>query len=236
MTVNKIRSKLRKLADKDKAKILQGFFKTGPGQYGEGDRFLGITVPVLRKLAKECRDTRIMEIIQLLESPIHEERLLALFLLVQAYSAGDASAKKKINALYLKKNKYVNNWDLVDLSAPNIVGHYLADKSRRPLYDLARSQNLWKRRIAIVATLYFIRQNEFSDTLKISRILISDRHDLIHKATGWMLREVGKRDLRALEKFLISHQMGMPRTMLRYAIERFPEERRREYLAGKASL
>lgn len=236
MTVDKIRSRIRKLADKDKAKILQGFFKTGQGQYGEGDRFLGITVPVLRKFAKECRETGVTEIVQLLRSSIHEERLLALFLLVQAYSSGDDSLKKKIYTLYIKNSRYVNNWDLVDLSAPNIVGNYLASRSREPLYALARSRELWKRRISIVGTLPFIRQNDFSDTLKIATILIGDQHDLIHKATGWMLREVGKRDQAILEKFLIGCYKKMPRTMLRYAIERFPEERRLEYLTGTVRL
>jgi 3-methyladenine DNA glycosylase AlkD len=233
MTIREIQNKLRKLADKEKAEILRGFFKTGPGQYGEGDVFLGITVPVLRKLAQECRGTSVPDAVRLLKSSIHEERVFALFLLVSAYSKGDASLKKKIYTLYLKNTRYINNWDLVDLSAPNIVGSYLEDKSRKPLYELAKSRDLWKRRIAILATFSFIRQNDFLDALKISKILIADGHDLIHKAVGWMLREVGKRDLSAEEKFLLQHYKRMPRTMLRYAIERFPEVKRQRYLNGK---
>jgi 3-methyladenine DNA glycosylase AlkD len=233
MTVHEIQDKLCKLANKEKAKILQGFFKTGPGQYGEGDVFLGITVPVIRKLAKECRGTTVADAVQLLKSSIHEERLFALFLLVSAYSKGDESLKKKIYTLYLKNTRYINNWDLVDLSAPNIAGNYLEDKSRKPLYEFAKSRDLWKRRIAILATFSFIRQNDFLDALKISKILIADDHDLIHKAVGWMLREVGKRNLSAEEKFLLQYYKKMPRTMLRYAIERFPEVKRQRYLSGK---
>ena len=233
MTADEIRSRLRKCANKEKARVLQGFFKTGPGHYGEGDVFLGITVPVLRKLAKECQDASVAETMRLLKSTIHEERLLALFLLVHAYSTGDDPVKRKIYTLYLKNTRYVNNWDLVDLSAPNIVGDYLGDKSRKPLYDLANSRDLWKKRIAILATFHFIKQNDFSDTLKISRLLIKDEHDLIHKAVGWMLREVGKRDLKTEERFLLRYYKKMPRTMLRYAIERFPEGKRQRYLNGR---
>ncbi len=232
-TVRKIRQKLRKLADKEKAKILRGFFKTGPGQYGEGDVFLGITAPVLRKLTKECRGTPVADALRLLRSSIHEERLLALFLLVRAFGEGDDGARKKIYNLYLKNTRYVNNWDLVDLSAPNIVGAYLRDKSRAPLYPLAKSSDLWKRRIAILATFAFIKQGDYADTLKVSELHLSDEHDLIHKAAGWMLREVGKRDLAAEETFLKQHYRKMPRTMLRYAIERFPETKRKKYLNGK---
>jgi len=233
MNVHHIKQRLQLLADKEKAKILQGFFKTGPGQYGEGDVFLGITVPVLRKLAKECRDTTVAEAALLLKSEVHEERLLALLLFVRNFEEGDDAAKKKIYDLYLKSTRYVNNWDLVDLSAPNIVGQYLLDKSRKPLYEFAKSRDLWKRRIAIIATFAFIRQNDHSDTLEISGLLLNDDHDLIHKAAGWMLREVGKRSLSAEEQFLKRHYRNMPRTMLRYAIERFPEGKRRKYLDGK---
>lgn len=233
-TTREIRNTLQKLANKEKAKILQGFFKTGRGEYGEGDVFLGITVPVLRKLAKEHDDFPVKDALQLLRSSIHEERLLALFLLIRAYSAGDEAVKKKIYSLYLKNTRYINNWDLVDLSAPNIAGAYLLDRSREPLYKLARSRDLWKRRIAILSTFSFIKRNEFSDTLRISGMLIADDHDLIHKAVGWMLREVGKRDLFAEEKFLRRHCKAMPRTMLRYAIEKFPEAKRQKYLNGKA--
>jgi 3-methyladenine DNA glycosylase AlkD len=233
MTVPEIKRKLRKLADKEKAGILQGFFKTGPGQYGEGDVFLGITVPMLRKLAKECRKTTVADSITLLRSEIHEQRVLALFLLVQAYAEGDGAIKKQIYGSYLKNTRYINNWDLVDLSAPNIVGEYLADKSRKPLYALARSRDLWKKRIAILATFRFIKQYDFADALAIAGMLIKDDHDLIHKAVGWMLREVGKRDMRTEEGFLQKHCRAMPRTMLRYAIERLPEIKRQRYLKGK---
>jgi 3-methyladenine DNA glycosylase AlkD len=232
MHARKIRNRLRKLADKNKAKVLRGFFKTGQGHYGEGDVFLGITVPMLRKVAKESGTTPFPDVIQLLRSAIHEERLLALLLLIHAYTNAHDTLKRKIYNLYVKNSRYINNWDLVDLSAPNIVGNYLMDKNREPLYALARSRDLWKKRIAILATLHFIRQNDFTDTLQISEILLNDDHDLIHKAVGWMLREVGKRDLRVEEEFLQQHYKKMPRTMLRYAIERFPEARRKKYLNG----
>jgi len=232
MKLQKIQTKLHGLADKEKAKILQSFFKTGPGQYGEGDVFLGITVPVLRKAVKECGATSLPDVLQLLRSVIHEERLFALLLLIHAYASAQNPLKKKIYELYLRNTRYINNWDLVDLSAPNIVGNYLADKSREPLYALARSRDLWKKRIAVLATFYFIRQNDFTDTLRITRILLKDDHDLIHKAAGWMLREVGKRSLATEERFLKRYYKKMPRTMLRYAIERFPEVKRKKYLKG----
>jgi 3-methyladenine DNA glycosylase AlkD len=232
MNPHDIKKRLRLLADKEKAKVLQGFFKTGPGQYGEGDVFLGITVPALRRLARECRDTSVAEAALLLQSAIHEERLLALLLFVRMYGEGDDRVKGQIYKLYLKSMRYVNNWDLVDLSAPNIVGNYLLARNRRTLYALAKSRDLWKRRIAILATFAFIRQGDYADTLKISALLLTDDHDLIHKAVGWMLREVGKRSLSAEERFLKRHYKNMPRTMLRYAIERFPEGKRRQYLNG----
>jgi 3-methyladenine DNA glycosylase AlkD len=232
MTAQKIQKRLRQFASKKKAKILQGFFKTGPGEYGEGDIFLGVVVPDIRRVAKEFHDAPLDEITMLLASSVHEERLLALFMLVHAYSKGDDSRKGKIFRLYLKSTKYINNWDLVDLSAPNIVGAYLLDKSRRPLYALARSRNLWKRRMAILATFPFIKRNDFDDTLGIAKILLKDDHDLMHKAVGWMLREVGKREVTAEENFLRRHYHKMPRTMLRYAIERFSEGKRRQYLEG----
>jgi 3-methyladenine DNA glycosylase AlkD len=232
MTVHEIQRELRNLANKDKAKILQGFFKTGPGEYGEGDVFLGITVPVLRKLSKEYDGIPLSEAIRLLKSSLHEERLLALFLIIRAFTRGDELLKKKIYGLYLKNTRFINNWDLVDLSAPNIIGAYLLDKSRRPLYTLAKSRDLWKRRIAIMATFQFIKQNDFNDTLRISHLLLDDEHDLIHKAAGWMLREIGKRSLATEERFLKQRYKKMPRTMLRYAIERFPEAKRKKYLEG----
>lgn len=232
MTGQEIRNRLHQLANKEKAVTLQGFFKTGPGEYGEGDIFLGITVPKLRNLVKECDGIPITETTTFLKSRIHEERLLALLMLVRAFSNGDAVTKQKIYNLYRKNTRYINNWDLVDLSAPNIVGNYLLDKSKKPLYDFAKSRDLWKRRIAIMATFCFIKQNEFDEALIISKMLLADGHDLVHKAVGWMLREIGKRSFSVEEKFLKQHYKKMPRTMLRYAIERFPEAKRRRYLNG----
>jgi 3-methyladenine DNA glycosylase AlkD len=233
MTAPEIHKHLKKLANPEKAKILQGFFKTGPGEYGEGDRFIGIVVPVIRKLVKQYQDTPIGEVKKLLTSAIHEERLLALLMLVQRYEKGDDGLKKIIYGLYLESTEYINNWDLVDLSAEKIVGPYLRDRARRPLYRLAKSKGLWERRIAILSTFHFIKNHDFMDTLAISGLLLDDAEDLIHKAVGWMLREVGKRDMSAEEEFLRAHYRSMPRTMLRYAIERFPESKRKKYLNGK---
>ena len=228
-----IQKKLKNLGNKEKAKIHQRFFKTGPGEYGEGDVFIGVTVPELRKLAKEYKAISPNEIKQLLQSPIHEERLLSLFLLINRYSKGDEPEKKRIYELYLKNTKFINNWDLVDCSAGHIVGAFLFERSKKPLYNLADSDNLWKRRISIISTFYFIRHKQFTDTLKIAKILLLDKEDLIHKAVGWMLREIGKRNISVEENFLKKHYKKMPRTMLRYAIEKFPEPKRLRYLKGK---
>ena len=233
MSVKEIQKKLRELGNKDKAKKHQRFFKTGPGEYGEGDIFIGVTVPELRKLAKEYKTITLKEVKQLLHSSIHEERLLSLFLLIHRFSKEDEPKKKRIYELYLKNTKFINNWDLVDSSAGHIVGAFLFNKSKKPLYDLVKSVNLWERRISIISTFYFIKRNLFSDTLKISKILLSDKEDLIHKAVGWMLREVGKRDMSVEENFLKKHYKNMPRTMLRYAIEKFSESKRQLYLKGK---
>ena len=233
MSVKEIQKKLKALGNEEKAIKHQSFFKTGPGEYGEGDIFVGVTVPELRKLAKEYKTIPSEEVKQLLQSPIHEERLLSLFLLIHRYSKGDEPEKKRIYELYLKNTKFINNWDLVDSSAGQIVGAFLFDKSKKPFYDLVKSENLWERRISIISTFYFIKRNQFSDTLKISKILLSDKEDLIHKAVGWMLREVGKRDISIEEKFLKKHYKNMPRTMLRYAIEKLPELKRQRYLKGK---
>jgi len=232
-SLEKLRSKLRTMADPEKAKVLQRFFKTGPGQYGEGDVFLGIQVPALRKLAKENPDLDEAALQVLLRSSIHEERMLSLLILIQKYVRGKDEERKKIYDFYLENTSFINNWDLVDLSAEHVVGNFLMRGSRRPLYLLAKSRSLWERRIAILATFHFIKQHEFSDTLKIAAILLSDKEDLIQKAVGWMLREVGKRDLEAEEQFLRKSYQKMPRTMLRYAIERFPEEKRKQYLKGE---
>lgn len=233
MKVEDIRKQLQRLGNKEKLRVLQSFFKAGPGEYGEGDVFLGIKVPELRKLAKEHQAIKTIEVKQLLESPIHEERLLALLILIRKYLKGDENEQRRIYELYLKNTQFVNNWDLVDASAEHIVGAFLRDKTKKPLYNLAKSKNLWERRISIMSTFHFIKHNEFSEALKISRILLSDEEDLIHKAVGWMLREVGKRHLPSEEKFLTEHYREMPRTMFRYAIERFPEPKRQRYLKGK---
>ncbi len=232
MSVKSIQQQLRALGNSDIAKHSAGFFKTGDGEYGAGDKFLGIRVPVLRQQAKKLRDTPLRTVIALLKSTYHEERLLALLMLVNHFQHGDEDTQQNIYELYLQHTRYINNWDLVDSSAHQIVGGWLADKNKAVLYELAKSEDLWERRIAIIATYHFIRQQQFSPTLKISRILLRDNEDLIHKAVGWMLREVGKRDLATEEDFLKQHYKKMPRTMLRYAIEKFPEKKRQSYLKG----
>lgn len=232
MTAQEISKILRGLANPQIAEHSKRFFKTGPGQYGEGDRFLGIRVPILREQAKKFVDTPLGEVLRLLQSAYHEERLCALLIMVQKFSQGKASDQKAIFKLYVENTRYINNWDLVDLSSYLIVGAYLADKDRRPLYLLARSKNLWERRVAIIATFHFIKNNQFTDTLKIIGLLLKDQEDLMHKAAGWMLREVGKRNVSVEKQFLQAHYLQMPRTMLRYAIEKFPERERRLYLKG----
>jgi 3-methyladenine DNA glycosylase AlkD len=226
-----VRKELKSMADLDKAAILQRFFKTGPGQYSEGDIFIGVMVPQSRQVAKKFSQLPLGEVRTLLYSHTHEERLVALLILAWRYnSASNSREKEEIAKFYLDHIKQVNNWDLVDLSAPNILGAHLVDsRDRRLLYRLAGSENVWERRIAIVATHHFIRNGDFSDTLNIAEMLLQDRQDLIHKAVGWMLREVGKRDAAAEEAFLEKHCSVMPRTMLRYAIERLPENKRRRY-------
>jgi 3-methyladenine DNA glycosylase AlkD len=233
MTVKNIQRKLQELGSREKAEVLQRFFKTGPGEYGEGDVFVGVKVPELRKLAKKYQDITVKEVKQLLKSAIHEERLLALFILVRKYSKGNETEKKRIYELYLKSTQFINSWDLVDVSAHHIIGAFLKDKSKEPLYRLAKSMNLWERRISIISTFYFIKLDKYEETLKISEILLTDDQDLIHKAVGWMLREIGKRHMLTEEKFLRKHYKRMPRTMLRYAIEKFPEDKRQRYLKGK---
>jgi len=232
MTAEEISKTLRRLADPQIAQHSQRFFKTGPGQYGEGDRFLGIRVPVLRCQAKKFRGAPISEVHRLLKSVYHEERLCALLLLVQKFSGGNPACRKAVYDLYLENTRYINNWDLVDLSAYLIAGPYLMDKDRQPLYALARKESLWERRIAIISTFHFIKHNQFADTLAVAGMFLTDREDLMHKATGWMLREVGKRNLPVEKEFLRNNYKRMPRTMLRYAIEKFPEEERRRYLKG----
>ena len=228
--IEEIRKDLRALADAEKAKVLQGFFKTAPGQYGQGDVFLGIAVPESRQLAKKHAQAGMGEVKQLLYSKIHEERLVALLILVDKYRRDPEGVAK----FYLDNLKQVNNWDLVDLTAPKILGPFLEKKDRAVLYRLAKSKVLWERRVAILAAYHYIHAGDFADALKISEILLCDGHDLMHKAVGWMLREVGKRNMKAEEAFLQKHYKKMPRTMLRYAIERFPERKRRAYLEGRA--
>lgn len=236
-TLKKFKQELLALANSKKALILQRFFKTGKGDYGEGDKFLGIIVPLQRQLIKSYTHLKFEDLKILLNSQLHEERLSALFILVHQYKkAATKETKKRIYQFYLAHTHRINNWDLVDLTAPHIVGHYLFDQEHDILYRLAKSKNLWERRIAIVATHYFIRQNHHQPTLAIAELLLKDQEDLIHKATGWMLRELGKRDLKSLETFLQKHHCQMPRTMLRYAIEKFPEKRRKEILNSKFSF
>lgn len=228
-----MQARLRSFADPVKAGVLKRFFRTGPGEYGDGDVFIGVMVPRIRTAVKEFRGAPLGEIRKLLGSAVHEERMLALLLLVDLYERGDDRRKRAIYGLYLRSTRCINNWDLVDVTAPKIVGDFLQDRSRSPLHRLSRSKSLWERRIAVVSTFHFIRRDDFSDTLRIVEVLLPDGHDLIQKAAGWMLREVGKRDRAALEAFLRKHCRVMPRTMLRYAIERLPEARRRRYLEGK---
>jgi 3-methyladenine DNA glycosylase AlkD len=226
----KIIAELKKHVMPGKKETLSRFFKCGNGEYGEGDLFLGVMVPDQRKVAKRFSAIDFGEIQKLLKNKYHEARLTALLILVEKYERGEN--KKEIYKFYLENTRHINNWDLVDLSAPKIVGEYLSDKKRERsiLYKFSRSKNIWERRIATLATYTFIRKNKFVDTFRIAEILLNDKHDLIHKAVGWMLREVGNRDREAEENFLRVFRKTMPRTMLRYAIEKFPEKKREYYL------
>jgi 3-methyladenine DNA glycosylase AlkD len=229
--LNNLVKELKTLEDKKQAILLQRFFKTGPGEYGEGDVFLGIKVPVQRQVAKKYKSLALSEIQELLKSKIHERRLIALLILIQKYDEAEENVRKEIFEMYLKNTNNINNWDLIDLSAPNIVGNYLLDKDRTILYKLAKSNSIWEKRISILATFEFIKNKEFKDNLRIAELLLRDEHDLIQKAVGWMLRELGKRVSRAEEeKFLRKHYKTMPRTMLRYAIERFDEKKKEFYM------
>jgi 3-methyladenine DNA glycosylase AlkD len=234
ITAREVQDHLRTLGSPEAAAMAARYFKTGAGQYGDGDIFLGLRAAVMHRLAGEYRALPLVELVVLLQSPIHEDRLLALLIMVRQFARGEQPARKALYELYLANTRYINNWDLVDASAREVVGGYLADRSRKPLDRLAGSPSLWERRISIVATHYFIRRGEFADTLRIAERLLADREDLIHKAVGWMLREVGKAHQPTLESFLKRHGRVMPRTALRYAIERFPAELRRAYLDGSA--
>jgi 3-methyladenine DNA glycosylase AlkD len=233
LVIEEIHRKLQQLGDPRQALILRRFFKTGPGEYGEGDVFVGLKVPETRKLARQYEDLSLSESIKLLHSPIHEARLMALLILVHDFQRGEPDRQREICRLYLENSRHVNNWDLVDLSAPSIVGPQIIVLGQERFRSLAASPLLWDRRIAIMATFHGIKKGEFSDTLQVAGLLLRDKEDLIHKALGWMLREIGKRDQPAEEAFLRIHYRSMPRTMLRYAIERFPEDLRLRYLRGE---
>ena len=229
--INQLKKELKEKSNSKQAKILQRFFKTGKGEYGEGDIFLGIKVPIQRSIAKKYTNLPLNQLQNLLDSKVHEYRLIALVILMEKYKKEN---KEKIYNFYIKNLKNINNWDLVDISCPNIVGAYLYTQPRevtkKTLQQLAISDNLWKRRVAIVSTFYFIRQNRFVESIGIAQMLKNDKHDLIHKVVGWMLREIGKRNQEVEERFLRKYYKTMPRTMLRSAIERFSKEKKEFYM------
>ena len=230
----KASEEIRSLADKERTVHSKKFFKTGKGEYGYGDIFLGVRTPQIRSIAKKNISISTTEMKTLIKSKYHEERLLGLIILANKYSKDkDEKVRNQLYKIYVSSFKYVNNWDLVDVTCPHVIGKHLMDKERSILYSWAKSDDLWTKRIAIVSTHWFIRKNDLDDTFKIAEILLNDEHDLIHKAVGWMLREAGKRDLEKEEIFLKKHYKNMPRTMLRYSIEKFPEPKRQKYLKGK---
>ncbi len=226
-----IEAKLKQLANPKFAENYQRFFKTGKGEYGEGDRFLGIRVPKLREIAKNHHDLPLEQVKPLLKSPFHEIRLCGFILLVNRYQkANNSKEKKSLYRVYTSHFHYLNNWDLIDVTCHKIIGPHLEHTSKKPLYQWAKSKNLWKRRISIVTTFWYIRNNDLDDSYRLAKLLLEDDHDLIHKAVGWVLRECGKKDFKRLEKFILEHYRKMPRTTLRYAIERFPEGKRKKLL------
>jgi 3-methyladenine DNA glycosylase AlkD len=230
-TINNLIRDIDKQRNNSKSIILQKIFKTDKGQYGYGDIFLGLTVPIQRQISKKYQNTSFNDLQKLINKKIHEYRLISLLILISKYKKSiDIKTKKQIYDFYVKNINFVNNWDLVDLSSPHIIGEHLFNKSRRPLYNLAKSSNLWYRRISIISTFTFIKKEDFKDTIKIAKLLLNDKHDLIHKAVGWMLREVGKRDISILYNFLDEFYKEMPRTMLRYAIEKLPKDKRKIYM------
>ena len=233
MTSELLIESLQMSADKEKAQFLQRFFKTGRGQYAESDVFWGIKVPETRQVAKAYRSMPLVELGIIMKNPVHEVRLCGLMVLIEQFNKAKEADKKRIIDFYLSHTQYINNWDLVDLSCYKILGNYLLDKPRDVLYRMAKSKNMWEQRIAIVSTLAFIRNYEFDDTLAISEVLLDHRHDLIHKAVGWMLRELAKKDEFAMLQFIEKHYNRLSRTTLRYAIERLPEEQRKNILQGK---
>ena len=228
--LRQILSELHKQADPVRAKNLSRFFKTGIGEYGEGDKFLGLTVPIIRSIASQYKKAGLKVIGSLLHNEYHEIRLTALIILTLKFKKANEVEQKEYFNFYLKNTKYINNWDLVDLTAHKIIGNYLINRDRKIIYNLSRSKNLWEKRISIISTFAFIRDNEFDDTIKLSKILLNDKHDLVHKAVGWALREVGKKNQKIEEEFLIRHYKVMPRTMLRYSIEKFSKTKRNFYL------
>jgi len=234
--IKELRADLRGVADPKRAAAVQRYFKTGKGEYADGDKFLGVAAPQTRAIAKKYwREISIADVEIILRSEIHEERMTALLIMAKKFEKGDEPEKKNIFDLYLANTKYINNWDLVDLSAPKIVGAYLQNKDKKILFELAKSKDLWERRIAMLATFWFIKNDDCRVAPKIAAILLNDKQELIHKAVGWMLRETGKHCGQEIEeKFLQKHYKNMPRTMLRYAIERFDETKRQDYLTGRA--
>jgi 3-methyladenine DNA glycosylase AlkD len=228
----KLKQDLQNLANPEKAVLLQGFFKTGPGQYGEGDVFLGVVVPEQRKIAKKYVNISFADLSKVISSRYHEERLTSFIILAYKFEKANKDEQKELFDFYIKYKEYANNWDLIDVTTPKVVGRYLLDKDRDILFHLAKSKSIWDKRIAVLATFWFIKHDDFADSLKIAEILLNDKHDLIHKAVGWMLREIGKRNLDLEENFLKKYYKKMPRTMLRYAIERFEESKRLSYLRG----
>ncbi len=234
-TLKAVRAAMDEVAEPQRVAELSRFFKSGPGEYAEGDRFIGIRVPALRQLARSFQGLSHERCLSLLRSPIHEERLLALLIWVGRFPRADDKEQRRINEAYLANTTHINNWDLVDVSAEHIVGTWLRGRSKRPLEKLARSESLWERRIAIIATFTYIKDGELEATERIAELLLDDEHDLIHKAVGWMLRELGKRDGGRERDFLRRHYPRLARTTLRYAIEKFPEAERRRWLAGPVS-
>ncbi|MBT4423141.1 DNA alkylation repair protein [Candidatus Bathyarchaeota archaeon] len=230
MSTDEVKAELDKLSDHEYARRLQGFFKTGEGEYGEGDVFLGLRVPETRRVARKYRTIPLTDVQELFRSGIHEHRLTALFILTEQFNRGDEVVKQQVVEMYLRNTEYVNNWDLVDSSAHKILGEWLVDRPRDVLYDLAGSESLWERRISIISTFAFIDKGDLTDALALATVLVGDGQDLIHKASGWVLREIGKKDQSVLEEFLAEHYKTMPRTMLRYSIEKLPEDLRRFYL------
>ena len=231
MSYSKAKKLLKSFASEERRQSNMRFFKTGKGQYGEGDKFIGVTMPDTRKVVKKYWDISSSETLKFVKSPIHEERMLGLLILVEKHKRGDETTRKKVYEIYIKHFKYINNWDLVDVTAPYIIGMELKNKNNSQLTKWAKSKDLWTRRIAIIGTFYLTRQGELEEVYRISKILLKDDHDLIHKAVGWMLREAGKKDQKRLEQFLLVHGPKMPRTMLRYAIEKFEEKKRKQFLS-----